>query len=210
METVQDALEAAALLRKTEKIDPDRIFILGHSLGAMMIPRMGTEDKSIAGFISMAGSLRPLEDITLDQVHYLRSIKKNPSKADMQVFESLESGVKKIKAFKEGDTGFIMGAPVSYWLDFKSYNWTGAAKTLEMPLLILQGERDYQITLEKDFALWKEILTGKHTVTFKSYTKLNHLFIEGEGTPAPDEYATPGHIAAYVIHDIAEWINATM
>ena len=209
-ETVEDALEATKLMRMTEKIDPEGIYILGHSLGGMMIPRIGAEDKAIAGFISMAGSLRPLEDITLDQVDYLRSIKEHPTKAELQIFESIERGVKQVKAFKEGETGFVLGAPVSYWLDFKSYDWTGAAKRLEMPLLILQGERDYQITLKKDFTLWKEVLKEQSNVQFKTYAKLNHLFIEGsgEGLSKPDDYANPGHIAPYVIQDIAGFINA--
>jgi dienelactone hydrolase len=209
-ETVEDALEAVKLMRKTPKIDPTRVFILGHSLGGMMIPRIGKGDKAIVGFISMAGSLRPLEEITLDQVHYLRSIKKNPTKAELQVFDSLEKGVKQVRALKEGDSGFILGAPAPYWIDFKSYDWTGAAKELEMPLMILQGKRDYQITLEKDFALWKTTLAGKPGVTFKSYPKLNHLFMEGsgEGLSRPDDYAVPGHIAPYVIEDIAGFVKA--
>ncbi|HEY7214553.1 MAG TPA: alpha/beta fold hydrolase, partial [Thermoanaerobaculia bacterium] len=53
-ETIDDALAAAALLRGTEGIDPARIYVLGHSLGGMLVPRIGRQDPKIAGFVVMA------------------------------------------------------------------------------------------------------------------------------------------------------------
>ena len=73
-------------------------------------------------------------------------------------------------------------------------------------MLILQGERDYQVTLE-DLAGWKTYLSGQSNVEFKTYPKLNHLFLEGEGKSAPAEYLDPGHVPVYVIDDIARWIT---
>lgn len=62
-ETIDDALAAVALLRGAPDIDPKRIFVLGHSLGGMLVPRIGLADKGgIAGFIIFAGATRPLED----------------------------------------------------------------------------------------------------------------------------------------------------
>jgi len=70
-ETVDDALSAAAWLRKKEKIDSAKIFILGHSLGGMMIPRIASRDQAIAGFIIMAGMTRPIEEAILEQTRYI-------------------------------------------------------------------------------------------------------------------------------------------
>jgi hypothetical protein len=75
-----------------------------------------------------------------------------------------------------------------------------------MPLLILQGERDYQVTL-KDFQNWKDALAGQSNVTLKTYPDLNHLFISGNGKSTPDEYQTPGNVAPAIIQDIAAWIH---
>ena len=74
-------------------------------------------------------------------------------------------------------------------------------------MLILQGERDYQVTME-DFAGWKKALESRKDVTFISYPKLNHLFMEGEGKSIPAEYSTPGNVAVAVIDDIVKWIKA--
>jgi len=72
-------------------------------------------------------------------------------------------------------------------------------------MLILQGGRDYQVTMQ-DFDLWKTGLAGKKNVTMHSYPKLNHLFVAGEGPATPDEYQKPGHVAVEPIEDIAAWI----
>jgi hypothetical protein len=74
-------------------------------------------------------------------------------------------------------------------------------------MLILQGERDYQVRMT-DFNLWKTGLSQKKNATMRSYLKLNHLFVAGEGRSVPDEYAKPGHVSAEVIDDIGDWILA--
>jgi fermentation-respiration switch protein FrsA (DUF1100 family) len=47
-------------------------------------------------------------------------------------------------------------------------------------MLILHGERDYQVTAE-EFARWKAALDSRPDVTFESYPAPNHLFIAGAG-----------------------------
>ena len=75
-----------------------------------------------------------------------------------------------------------------------------------MPVLILQGERDYQVTMA-DFKGWKKALSGRAGVTLKSYPKLNHLFAPGEGRSSPAEYEKPGHVAAEVVEDGAAFVK---
>jgi len=58
-----------------------------------------------------------------------------------------------------------------------------------------------------DFAKWKTTLGTKSTVTFKTYPKLNHLFMEGEGKGVPSEYDRPTHVSEAVINDIVQWIK---
>ena len=66
-ETVDDAIMAAALLRKDPRIDPKKVFIIGHSMGGMLSPRIDAEGGNFRGLIIMAGSPRKLEEIMLDQ-----------------------------------------------------------------------------------------------------------------------------------------------
>jgi uncharacterized protein len=208
-ETIDDALAAVTLLRQTPSVDAHRIFVLGHSLGGMLVPRIGRLDAGIAGFVVLAGLTRPLEDVMLEQTIYILGLQGSVSEADKKKIEELRKQVDKVKNLKESDASTaesILAAPPSYWLDLRGYDPPEVARTLAHPMLVLQGERDYQVTM-KDFDRWKTALGGRKNVEFKSYPKLNHLAIEGEGKSTPSEYEKGGHVAAYVIEDIAGWIK---
>ena len=101
----------------------------------------------------------------------------------------------------------ILGAPPAYWLDLRAHNQSAVASALNVPMLILQGTRDFQVTAQ-DFAGWERMLAGLKDVTLKRYPGLNHLFMEGKGPSTFAEYQRPGHVSAAVIADIAEWILA--
>lgn len=209
-ETIDDVLSAVSILRKREGIDSQRIFVLGHSLGGMLIPRIGLLDPDIAGFIVMAGTTRPLEDLILEQTSYIFSLDGVISEEENTQIEKLKQQVAKIKDIKLSDEVSPEELPLNlsaqYWLDLRGYNPAQTAKQLKQPMLILQGERDYQVTME-DFQIWKNSLSSRKNVQFKSYPKLNHLFIEGEGKITPNEYLTAGHVAEIMINDIANWIK---
>jgi dienelactone hydrolase len=205
-ETIDDALAAAALLRGTEGIDPSRVYVLGHSLGAMLVPRIGRQDPRLAGLIAMAGAAKPIEDLIVEQVTYIAGLDGLVTGEEKQQIEDMRAQVTKVKALQPGAGGSVLGAPASYWLDLRGYDPPAAAQALAQPLSILQGERDYQVPMD-NFAAWKRALAGRPNVTFKSYPGLNHLFIAGEGKPGPAEYQRPGHVAEAVVADIAAWIR---
>jgi dienelactone hydrolase len=193
-ETVEDAVRAVALLRTQAKIDPARVYVLGHSQGGYLAPRIMRRDPKIAGFVVLAGNVRPLEEGFIDQVEYLASLKGNLTAEDQE----------KLAAIKKNPLAG-MNLPTPYLADLKGYRPDVEAKSLNTPMLILQGERDYQVTM-KDFALWKSALDGRPNVTFHSYPKLNHLFIAGEGKSRPEEYKEQGHVDEQAVADIANWI----
>ena len=67
-ETIEDALLAVQMLKRDPRIDHDRIFILGHSMGAMLAPRIDAEGADVKGLIMMAGTPYRLEEIVLRQL----------------------------------------------------------------------------------------------------------------------------------------------
>jgi dienelactone hydrolase len=208
-EVVDDALAAVALLRTSKDIDAKRVFILGHSLGGFMASRIGEADPQIAGLIIMAGNSRPLEDLVVEQLTYIYSLE-GPTDKHKAELEELKKKVTRVKdpnlAADTPGKDLPLGVPGSYWLSVRGVQPVETAAKVAMPMLILQGERDYQVTMA-DFALWKKGLEGKKNVRLNSYPKLNHLFIEGDGKSKPAEYLKAGHVAREVIEDIAAWIQ---
>ncbi|HJN16783.1 MAG TPA: alpha/beta fold hydrolase [Armatimonadota bacterium] len=210
-ETVDDALAAVATVREIEVLDATQVYVLGHSLGGMLVPRIGARDDEIAGFVIMAGTARPFLDIIIEQYEYIVSIDGTSEKDAQEVLAGIRKQVDATNAEDlsldtPADTLFG-GIPPAYWLDLRAYDPTEVVKQVKSPILAIQGGRDYQVT-EVDFDLWKAALAGRDDVTFKLYENLNHLFAEGEGKAVPAEYLEPSHVAEVVINDIAEWLNA--
>jgi len=200
-ETVEDAAAAANVLRAQKEVDPKRIYVLGHDLGGYLAPRIAGEDEKLTGLIILAGHVRPLEDLIVDQ-----AVSGGTTGAKL---DTLKSQAARVKSLEQADYDLppIMGMPPAYWLDLKGYSPTEEAKKHPLRVLVLQGERDSQVSM-KDFDMWKSALSGNKSVEVHSYPSLNHLFVAGEGKSTEAEYRKPGHVAPEVVDEIAKWLSA--
>lgn len=208
-EAVDDAVAAAELLLSTPEADPSRLFVLGHSLGGMLIPRIAQACPWARGFIVMAGPARPFEDLIYEQTEYILGLDGEMDPRDQANLAGLRQAVSRVKdpALSPETPGNLLplGGSGKWWISVRDIQPAQEARAITRPLLILQGERDYQVTME-DFSIWRQVLADAPNVTFISYPDLNHLFFTGTGKSTPQEYGQPGHVSGQVVEDIARFI----
>ena len=212
-ETIEDALLAAQLLRADRRIDSGRVFLMGHSMGGMLAPRIECEGGDFRGLILLAGSPRRLEEIMLDQMAEIMSAssgltKKLMAKQHAQ-FSRLFEGLYDLTD-EEARQKKVGGGTTLYY--FKEMGQPTVAQWLEKtnkPMLIMQGEKDFQVKAAVDFALYKDLLRQRENVTFRLYPGLNHCFVPARFDSIADakkEFTPERHIGPQVLDDLANWI----
>ena len=214
-EMLDDVNAAIDLMRTDGRVDGSRIFVLGHSLGGMMVPAIAAENPDLAGAISMAGSLRRLWEIVYDQNQEAIAAYDAVELPEAQR-ATLDAQVAQIEAdmetFRGGiselsDDALLLGVPVRYWRSLEEYAGEHFIDELKLPLLILQGDADFQVYADVDYPLWQEALAGRDNATFCLYEGLNHLMMPTQGLRDTTEYVTPSHVREDVIADIADFVN---
>lgn len=208
-EVLNDVNFAINLAYNNEDLDNKKIYVLGHSLGGMLAPEIAKNNKEVTGIISLAGSPRKLEDIILDQNKAVLDKMTDKTESEKAtLLGQVQDEVNKVKAIKANDESTtIFGVNSEYWGSLNNINIPEIVKGLNIPMLFLQGDADFQVYTDVDFKAWKDILNGNNNATFKSYQNLNHLFMQTSDKGDVTEYDIHGNVDKAVISDIADWIN---
>jgi len=210
-ETTHDAVAAVAALRARSEIDATRVFVAGHSLGAMAAPRIAQRDPRIAGLILLAAPSLRLEDTVVRQMRLIAGGEgRSQAAIDAQLapLERQREAVRTLSADNLPAEPMMLGLPARYWLDLQRYDPVASAREIAQPLLILQGERDYQVTLHDDFVRWQDAFADDARATLIAYPLLSHLFMPAGDPPGPKDYHAAARVDAQVIADIAAWIQS--
>ena len=213
-ETIEDAVNAVQLLATQEKIDPDRIFVLGHSLGGNAVPAIAREleqaQVKACGFIMMAASPRPLDELIREQYDFLYSLMSEVTEEQQAEKDELFHELDRLQDPDSlTDDDMILGAYAPYWKWLAQYDILAAADEITRPCLLLQGEEDYQVTME-DFTMWKEAFEDKENWQMISYPGLTHPFTPGQKTEGAAAYSRNEKVDEQVIADIAAFVGRSL
>ena len=213
-ETIEDAILATEILKNDSRIDSSRIFIIGHSMGGMLAPRIDAEGGNYCGIIIMAGTPRKLEEVLIDQLEEstsnLKGCIKKLAKKQIEKFVKLFDGLYELSDTEAKKKKVGGGTTLYYFKEMGEHIAGDYLKALQKPVLIMQGEKDFQVSVEKDFKMYQKILAGQKNISFVLYENLNHAFVTsiyGSIAKAKKEYAIEQHINETVIADIANWIK---
>ncbi len=211
-EYIEDAVAAANLLRQDSRIDKTKIYLVAHSEGAMLAPRIDMSGGGFAGLALLAGSPRKLWELQYDQnMAVIQTLPEDKRPSYQAQVDALKADAEKLASMsaEEAKKTTIFTQPGYYYWEMQQYNAGDIARGINKPMLILQGDKDVQASPEKDFGGWKQALAGKANVTYKLYPGLTHFFSEDDGTFSIQKPlgTRPIAVSNAVISDIAAWIQ---
>lgn len=208
-EVVDDALNAITLAGTLPGVNKSQIYLFGHSLGGMLAPKIATLAPDLNGIILAAAPARKFADLVFEQNRNLFMASNDTTAAGKRQFQETSNEIDRSRLLKLGDIApdsIILGAPASYWVDLNMYDQLATAKKIKNRILVLQGEYDFQVSVQ-DYNLWKSVLAANKNATFKLYPDLNHLLSSQKEKGNGLQYRVPANVAANLINDIAEWIK---
>jgi uncharacterized protein len=211
-ETTDDAMAAIPLLRKTPKVDPTRVFLVGHSLGAYLAPRIAAQvPGQLAGIAMLEAPTLSIPQMMLLQLQYLASLQGSPSPQVEQQLATLKEQVALAESPSLSPSTpaseLPLDMPASYLLDLRTYNPLTTAAGLTIPMFFSQGSRDYQVP-PSELQPWEQALASHSNVTFRTYPAMDHLLLDGSGPATPAEYSVPGHVDSQLVADLAAWLTS--
>ena len=213
-ETIEDALLAVQMLKRDPRIDHDRIFILGHSMGAMLAPRIDAEGADVKGLIMMAGTPCRLEEIVLRQLRQSgrgSSVLKKIIGLEYRFYKKKFRGLYQMSDEEAKRKKFAGNLSLYYFKEMGQKTAADYLLTSKKPVLILQGGKDFQVLAKRDYRMFKKLLAGRENTQYKLYPELNHVFVKGiynDILKASKEYSVEQYIGEDVIGDIAAFIHS--
>ncbi len=207
-ETISDAVAAMQLARTLPEVEASRVFVLGHSLGAMFGPVIADRARA-RGAVLMAPAERPIDEVVAGQLAFqLQIAGRQQPEIDAQV-QALKQAFARVRSGDAKDDEMVFGATARYWRDMFGRDVRAALTNLNAPVLLLQGGMDVQVS-KADYDIAVQALASKPASMREAhfFPNLNHLFMPVSGQqPTGAEYGRASHVAPEVIRTIVAWVE---
>lgn len=207
-----DFKDAVRFALEDPRVDGGRLYLIGHSQGGMLSPKLAQDNPQVRGVVSLGGTLRRIEDLILEQT--VTRLSQDTTQTDEQKNAQIaktQAELQRVRGLTEDSAAdrmqILLGYPASYWISLNAIDQAAIARDLALPMLIMQGDNDFQVLYEKDFTFWQQVLAGREDVTFRHYAGLSHVFMPGSRDRFDSSsYDPPAKMDRQVISDIAGWI----
>ncbi|MDN5559696.1 MAG: alpha/beta fold hydrolase [Ruaniaceae bacterium] len=211
-EVIDDAVAAVRVLSSRPETAGRPIVVLGHSLGGMVLPAVLAESPEAAGGIILASTVRSLWDVVNDQnLAAIAAAVDSGSFTEEQAEQqraTLAAEIARANALTDPDEQAILGSMAApYVVSLNELRLPEGAAEIEIPLLVLHGDSDFQISPEVDFESWRPVLAGNPDVTFHLFEGLNHFLMPAGPVPDYTDYDTANVVDPAVSAMIAEWLG---
>ncbi|NOU98700.1 alpha/beta hydrolase family protein [Paenibacillus planticolens] len=212
-EIIQDAIMAVQMLKRDPRVDANRVFLIGHSQGGMLAPRIEAEGGDLAGVLILAGTSRTLEEVIINQNEdSIQQLEKSQQEIAFKQVKELQDKFDAISEMTDemAQQTILFGSVYTWYLkEMKQHPIKDYLLQSKKPIFVIQGDKDVQVSVEKDFDRFREMLKDHPNATFKLYPGLNHMFmtaVYGTLKDIWEEYNIPQTVDRTVVEDIAQWI----
>ena len=214
-EYVQDASEAVERLLGDERIAS--VFLLGHSQGAYVVPRAAKKlnPGDVSGMILLSGSPLSITDIIYRQNLDAIAAANLPEEAEKQQMAKLQEEAAKVAKLdgmtEEELKAFSIYGSMSGWYIKDEMDWAPAPPLMDMPevpVLVVQGGKDFQVTREEGIRAWQSALKERENTQYLHLPNMTHLLFDLEGPSAgiASDYAVPTPVSETLIDALSAWV----
>jgi len=147
-----DATAAVQFVAKQPEVDPKRVYVVGHSEGGVLVPKLLTDVAELRGGVMLAAPHWSIDRVLEEQVSFLREVLTQQGMSETSqnaILSELNRQVAATKGLRAGTYGggVIGGAPSVYWkslMDLGDQSAALAAATPK-PLMALSGDYDWNV-----------------------------------------------------------------
>lgn len=195
---VKDAIDVIEYFKVRKTFD--KIYIIGHSQGSL-IGILASLDRA-DGFISLAGAGQSIDKVIAEQVQKTAPMFTSDTE---RILGILKQG-KTTKEYPQALASIFDISIQPFMSNWIKYSPTEELKKLDMPILIVNGTKDLQVSVEEAKLLSE---SAKHS-ELVLIEKMNHvLFIiegdEQENAKSYNDHA--GKVSSELIDKISDFIN---
>ena len=204
-EIVDGGLAAVNLLRYTPRVDPARVYVLGHGLGGYAAPRIAQRAPGLAGLILVSARSGPFlaSRVRESEAEFEED---GLSHVEQALLDLVRLSAARSAALAAGETAPPdSGLRTSYHRDMGAYLPEQAVRPPSMPMLLLFGGSSTELTWE-DVTGWLRSLGAWRHVTFRVYDNHSDGLLDDRSF-AETPPRRQGHVGAEVIEDIAAWVG---
>src|SRR5208282_1793656 len=212
-DNVTDAGAALGCLKSQKEIRSDKVFLLGHSEGALTATRLAATGADVTGVILLAGPARKGEDVLVWQCEQVVKGMRGFNKwlinlFHMDVRKSQQKQLDKIKKSNKNSYRVrgVVKLNAKWFREFMAYNPADDLPKIQVPVLAITGSKDIQVA-PADLGQ----MAGLAKAEFESHIlpNITHLLRVEPSEPTLSTYkqqiAQP--VDKSVLQTISEWLR---
>jgi len=186
------------------------IYLLGHSLGGAIVPTIALVNKKVNGAILLSGTIRRFAQISIDQNLQYAETTELTDQQKLGLDAAIEFFNQVLTHKLPAETMIQEGLYVAYYYNLDRYPTAKALEELQKPVLILQGEKDFQATMVEDYTPMQNLFGEKENFTFISFPGVDHFYkyVDGEMQTMEDIFRK-GYPLKELFDEIEQWFIKT-